>query len=94
MHILDVGCLRQQQMAQGLGEGPDEVLAGTKDGHICLLESADQPHQVGWTLGDRPYGDGAGVNCMAATDQVVVAGYSNGDMRVIRMDTPTPSSLG
>jgi hypothetical protein len=80
-------------MAQGLGEGPAEVLAGTDDGDICLLERAQQDHPIRWTLGDRPY-DGVSVNCMAAIDQVVVAGYSNGDMRVIRMDTPLPGPPG
>jgi hypothetical protein len=76
-------------MAQGLGEGPAKVLAGTEDGRICLVESEDQPHRVHWTLGGRQYDDTRiRITCMAATDQVVVAGYGNGDMRVSRMGTP------
>jgi hypothetical protein len=72
-------------MAQGLGEGPDQVLAGTGHGGICLLEQADQPHPSRWTLADQA--DHGEVCSMAATDQVVVAGYEDGNLRIIRMDT-------
>ncbi len=74
-------------IAQGLGEGPDHVLVGTHDGCICLSERAHQPHPVRWTLVDQD-GPGGQVCSMAATDQVVVAGYDNGEMRIMRMDVP------
>jgi hypothetical protein len=72
-------------MTQDLGEGPDQVLVGTFDGCICLSERADQPHPVRWTLVDQA---GPGDRSMAATDQVVVAGYKDGDMWIFRMDVP------
>jgi hypothetical protein len=74
-------------MAQGLGDGPAQVLAGTGNGYICLLEHADQPHPVRWTLGNQLY---SSVNCLAANDDVVVAGYRNGHVRVLRMNPPPP----
>jgi hypothetical protein len=71
-------------MAQGLGEGPDQVLVGTHDGCICLTERADQPPPFRWTLVNQPaHGK---VTSMAAVDRIVVAGYADGEMRIFRMD--------
>jgi hypothetical protein len=60
------------------------VLAGTDDEWICLLERADQTCHVRWTLVNPPQHR---VCSMAATDQVLVAGYEDGAMRIFRMDT-------
>ncbi len=75
---------------QGLGEGPDRVLAGTSDGFICLLERekhAVPPVNLPWKLGARTYGN-VPVTCMAAADEFVVAGYGNGAMRLLKMKEP------
>jgi hypothetical protein len=74
---------------QGWGEGPAGVLGGTADGRICLVGRADKGLPVGWALADPPpqYHDRP-VTCLAATDQVVVNGFTNGTLRVMRLDTP------
>jgi hypothetical protein len=78
-------------LLQGLGEGPERILAGTDDGYICLHERDGRPLPAvrhPWALGGkRPYGDTA-VTCMAATDNVVVAGYNNGAMRLLEVCSP------
>ncbi len=69
------------------------MLAGLSDGYISLMQSQDRhplvDPRVGWSLGSRPTPD-VGVTCMAAVDQVVVAGYENGVMQFMKMDTPIP----
>jgi hypothetical protein len=73
------------RFAQGLGEGPAAVMAGTRNGYICLCDNGNQ-HLANWSAGDPPYRAG-GVDCIAATDRFVIAAYGDGKFRVLRMDT-------
>ncbi len=66
----------QQQMAQGLGEGPAEVLAGAEDGTSASWSARSGPIPSAGAWSDRLYDD-VNVNGMAVTDQVVVAGYES-----------------
>jgi hypothetical protein len=77
---------------QGLGEGPDRVLTGTTDGYICLLEREGHtlpPVDLPWALGKRAYG-GVPVDCLAATDEFVIAGLRNGAMRLLKLKVVEP----
>jgi hypothetical protein len=71
--------------AQGLGEGPAAVMAGTRNGYLCLFDNGNQ-HLANWSACDPP-DPAVQVDCIAATDRVVVAAYGNGKFRVLRMDT-------
>ncbi len=55
-----------------------------------FLELARQGAQpqlpISWSLGDEAC-TGPPVTCLAATDQVIVNGFSNGALRIARMDT-------
>lgn len=73
-------------LVQGLGEDPAMLLAGTSDGCICLMERQDTPVRNNWALGGQPY-PGVPVTALAATDNTVVAGYSNGGLRASPMNT-------
>jgi hypothetical protein len=72
---------------QGLGNGPAGVLAGTWEGPICLLERLNKPRPLGTSLEEQPL-KYVPITCLAATDEVVVNGFYNGALRVIRMNTP------
>lgn len=73
---------------QGLGEGPDRVLAATQSGSICTWGCGDEPQELPtcWSLGDHAC-PGVEVTSLAAVDQVVVNGFANETMRVMRVDT-------
>jgi hypothetical protein len=71
---------------QGLGEGPDRVLAGGRN--LYLLEREDSPQHVEWTM-DRTTGKGyPRVRCMAATDEIIIMSGYDGTLEILRMDTP------
>lgn len=74
-------------LVQGLGEGPDMILAGTSDGCIRLMERAGHRVPNNWELGGQPYPD-VPVTALAATDSVLVAGYGNGALHTFPMKTP------
>lgn len=74
---------------QGLGEGPDYVLAGTTDGSICRLQDTNQPLDPRWVL-HNSNATRSTVRCMAATEDHVVAGYDNGCINVMCMQFPPP----
>jgi hypothetical protein len=74
---------------QGLGKGPDQVLAGTSDGSICILQDAGLQPVPRWVLSSSVALQSA-VRCMAATEDYVVAGYDNGSIHVMRMQSPLP----
>lgn len=73
---------------QGVGEGPERILAGTTAGSICMWDCGDDPQQlpICWSLGDHacPF---AAVSCLAATDQLVVNGFKDGALRIMRVDS-------
>lgn len=73
---------------QGLGEGPDRILAGTDSGSIFMWECGEDPKElpICWSLGDQSCPDGR-VTCIAAIDQVVVSGSMDGGLRIVRVDT-------
>jgi hypothetical protein len=69
---------------QGLGEEPGRVLAGTwssraRIGSICLLDSK----RKGVSFAEFP----GPVAALTATDCIVVAGFSGGGIKTMRMDT-------
>lgn len=74
-------------LLQGLGEGPEMLLAGTSDGCIRLMDREGNPVPDNWALGGQPYPD-VPVMALAATDNIVVAGYRNGAFQTFPMDTP------
>jgi hypothetical protein len=67
-------------------------LAGASDGSICLLE--DVINKATGRLADmkrrglRPSTRGVRVSCLAATDEIVVNGFDDGGIQVIRMANP------
>ncbi len=61
-------------------------MAGTEKGEIWHLERENQ-EPLGWCLRSPPQ-PGVQIDCIAASDQVVVAAYNNGNLGVMRMDTP------
>lgn len=76
------------ELVQGLGEGPAGFLGGTSDGCIQrwdLLEGR-KPRKFEWKVGVR-HGLHGPVWCLAATDQVVVTRFHNGDLGITTMDT-------
>jgi hypothetical protein len=80
-------------LMQGLGEGPARLLAGASDGSICLLEDVTEaeaacllPEYVE-RRGLRPCAN-VKLSCMAATDEVVVNGFDDGGIQVVRMANP------
>jgi hypothetical protein len=72
---------------QGMGPGPTGVLAGRSDGSLCLITHR-QEGQAFHCLLEAPPFPGSEMECLAATDEVVVTGSYDGAMRVVRMDTP------
>lgn len=75
-------------LVQGVGEGPDRILAGTKHGTICMWEWAGDPQQlpICWSLSDHLC-YGLKLSCLAATDQVVVSGFQKGALQIMRIDS-------
>jgi hypothetical protein len=77
---------------QGLGEGPNELLAGSTDGSISLLQRVDEapgpPISFDiWSyksVTTQPFHDVA-MSCLAATNDVGVSGFNNGGLRVTHM---------
>ncbi len=53
---------------------------GQWNGDVSVRESLKKPIPL--------FSISGGVNCMTATDEVVVIGSVDGDMRIVRMDTP------
>lgn len=82
--------LRAAGLVQGLGEGPDRILVGTESGSICMWECREDAEEVPicWLLGDHAC-PGVEVTCLAATDQVVINGFADGAMRIMRVDSPS-----
>ncbi len=81
-------------LMQGLGERPAGVLAGASDGSICLLENMAKAGAARLLdtyierRGLRPW-TGVPVSCLAATDEIVVNGFDDGGIQVIRMANPS-----
>jgi hypothetical protein len=73
---------------QGLGTGPAGVLAGCKDGRLYVVTRQERCRYLRCLLEAPPSPD-AKMECVAASDEVVVTGSSDGGMRVVRMDTPS-----
>ncbi len=67
-------------LLQGLGEGPAGVLVGQWKGDVSVRESMKKPIPL--------FSISGGIKCMTATDEVVVIGSVDGDVRIVRMDTP------
>jgi hypothetical protein len=70
---------------QGLGKGPARVLTGTwssraKIGSMCLLDSRRKG--VSFAKFQGP------VAALAATDQIVIAGFRNGRIEIMHMNNP------
>lgn len=82
-------------VVQGLGEGPAGLLIGTGD--LCIQRwdwpIVNKPLKFEWEVRvaqqtgchKEPYRQA--VWCLAATDQVVVTGFPNGDLGITKMDT-------
>ncbi len=75
---------------QGLGEGPDRVLAGMLPGTVCLLEKEGGPK--GWVM-ERQGNKNRRLRCMAAADEVIVTCDYDGTLHIMRMTTPLTPSL-
>jgi hypothetical protein len=71
---------------QGLGSGPAGVLAGESDGSLRLIRRENNISSICCFLEAPPY-PGAKMECLAATDEVVVTGSYDGALRVVRMDS-------
>jgi hypothetical protein len=65
--------------AQGLGPGPAAILVGNWHGDVFLMQSGKKPVALCSISG--------GLTCLAATDELVVLGSVDGDLRFLRMDT-------
>jgi hypothetical protein len=72
-------------LVQGMGKGPGAVLAGRSDGCLCLVNPQEKSLHC---LLESPQCPAAEMECLAATDVVVVTGLRDGALRVVRMDTP------
>jgi hypothetical protein len=70
---------------QGLGEGPDRVLAAGFRGPLRLLEREDAPEPLGWAVERQGK---ALLRGMAATNEVIVTCDYDGTVEIMRMDTP------
>jgi hypothetical protein len=82
-----LGLLMWGPLVQGLGTGPAGVLAGTKNGRLCVV-TRKEDHQSLRCLLEAPPSPGGKLERLATNGNVVVTGSRDGTMRVVRMDTP------
>jgi hypothetical protein len=70
-----------------LGHRPAEVLAGKKNCRLNVVTRKENYRSLRCLMEAAPSPD-ANMECLAASDQLVVTGSRDGTMRVVRMDTP------
>jgi hypothetical protein len=71
----------------GLGHRLAEFLAGRKHGRLNVVTRKENSRSLRCLLEAAPSPD-ANMECVAASDQLVVTGSHDGTMRVVRVDTP------
>jgi hypothetical protein len=62
-------------------------VAGTWEGSLCLVMPKGESRSYHCLLEAPPW-PGGKMDCLAASEQVVVTGSHDGALRVVRMDTP------